>query len=645
MYYYEVAPADRSYKNNRLLTYSHATKLLPGQVVVVNLRSKKINGFIVKQVNKPAFPTKEIFSAFTDYLIPKSHVNFFENFNKYYPGTIGATSSLFIPSSFKVSNDQKTTYNNVIKKTTKVTLSKDQDSTIKTILKSDQPIHIVHGDTGTGKTLIYLELTKKIISTKKSVIVLTPEISLTPQLFEQFFSIFSNVYLIHSKMTNLERRKIWFSINQSAEPVIIIGPRSALFMPVKDIGLIVVDEFHDSAYKQDQAPKFQTIRVAAILRKITRSKLILGSATPPIEDYFYAIKKGAEVHRLINLPNNKIVERNIKIINIGDKNESTGHSLISKSLLEAIQQQLDQNQQSMIFLNKRGSSRTIVCKNCGWIAKCSRCDIPYVYHNDKHKLICHICNLHQPAPSSCQDCNHTDLQFKNPGTKQIEASLKIFFPKAKIGRYDKDNIKSETFYVNQPDILSGKVDILIGTQLLTKGHDLPNLGLVAVLSADSGLQFPDYSSSEKNFQTIHQIIGRVGRGHRKGVVILQTFGSTNHLHQFTEQKNDTWLNFYKLELAQRQKYHYPPFSFLLKIEVSRSSEENLIKNIEKIAQEISIKHPEVQVIGPAPSLINKRNNKYFWQIIVKSKNRLDLLNIINGLPKNCSFDLDPINLL
>jgi primosomal protein N' (replication factor Y) len=259
--------------------------------------------------------------------------------------------------------------------------------------------------------------------------------------------------------------------------------------------------------------------------------------------------------------------------------------------------------------------------------------------------LCHTCGSKANIYKNCPECNNHNLIYKNPGTKQIEANLKKIFPLAKIGRYDKDNTKTETFSAMHSDIMSGKVDILVGTQLLSKGHDLPKLTLVGILNADSGLQIPDYSSSEKNFQILQQIIGRVGRGHLPGEVVIQSYGDKNKLSNLIEQNNYTWQKFYEIELKNRKAFNYPPYCFILKVEISRKNEDNLVKNISEFSIKIAKKHPNVEIIGPAPSLISKRNNNHYWQIIIKSKNRSVLKEIISDLPNNCSYDLDPINLI
>ncbi len=645
MFYYEVAPVERSYKGTFLPTYSSEIKLNMGQIVSVKLRNKLVYAFVVNTTEKPSFNIKPIEKINSGYCLPKNSLEAFKWLNNYYPGTLGATAILFAPTTITKDTHHDTQKNVDNITTKKIELTNTQQKISSEIIKSKTNIHIIHGDTGTGKTRIYIDLCNQIIKLNKSIMLLTPEIGLTPQLAEQLKYHFKNIRIIHSQISQSARRKIWLEVANSTESFLIVGPRSALFTPIKNLGLIIVDEFHDSAYKQDQSPKFQTVRVAAQIARINNSKLVLGSATPPVEDFFYATNKGALVHRITELPKIKIPNRVISFVDLSDKNQQSKFEMLSKCLINEISINLEKSEQTLIFLNKRGTSRTISCSNCGWVASCERCNIPYIYHQDKNILICHTCGHKNRVLKKCNDCGKNDLIYKNPGTKQIEANLQKLFPYAKIGRYDKDNNKSETFMANHSAIVEGKIDILIGTQILSKGHDLPKLSLVGILNGNSGLQVPDFSSAERNFQLLHQIIGRVGRGHLAGRVIVQSYGNIEKMEKIVEQNNYAWEKFYKDELQNRATYHYPPYFFMLKIEFSRKSEENLIKNISEFADKISKKYKNINIVGPAPSLISKRSNNYYWQIVIKSKNRAVLQEIISDIPNNCSYDLDPINLI
>jgi primosomal protein N' (replication factor Y) len=358
------------------------------------------------------------------------------------------------------------------------------------------------------------------VQQSKSVIILTPEISLTPQLVEFFKKTFGEkILLTHSGLTPSQRAKVWLKCLSGKGPWIVMGPRSALFSPLSDLGMVVVDESHDSSYKQDRLPFYNALRVAGYLCANTKSKLIMGSATPAVNEYFLAKAKDIPI-----LPLNKkaIKEKSpteIKIVDITDKGERSNYPLLGKTLIKNISEAIENNIQSMVFINKRGDSKSIVCQNCGWRAKCGRCDLPLTYHSDESVFSCHTCGNDYPARTSCQLCGSPDIIFKSPGTKAIAKSLSKIFPHAVVARFDTDNKKAERIDSRHKEIVSGDIDILVGTQLITKGHDLPRLGIAAMLVAESDLNFPDFTAEEKTFQSIRQLSGRVGRGHLPGMVI------------------------------------------------------------------------------------------------------------------------------
>jgi primosomal protein N' (replication factor Y) (superfamily II helicase) len=646
MFYYEVAPADRLYHGDKLLTYSHDTELQVGELVVVTLQTKTITAIVIQSVKKPSFPVKTI-AYCTGSRLPTEQHKLYRWVQEYYPYGLGICGSLFVPPALTLKKlPDQVGYNPVAIKANDLPLLTGQQSEVSTkIIESKVRTHIIHGDTGTGKTRLYIELAKNTVSNGKSVLMLTPEISLTPQLISRFQEAFTSVHVVHSQLSAAQRRDIWRTLEKSVEPQIIIGPRSALFLPLKGIGIIILDEFHESAYKQEQAPRYHATRVAAKLAELSEAKLVLGSATPPVEDYFYASSKDAAVYRLTEMPGKKPGKKTNVIVDMSQDSERSSYPLLSNTLLRTIKAALDRDEQVLIFHNKRGSSRTVLCQQCGWYATCSRCNIPYTYHADNHKFICHTCGKSEPTPNSCPTCRSNDIIFKGPGTKAITESLQKIFPEARIGRYDKDNTKEQTFSSQHAEIEQGNVDILVGTQLLAKGHDLPKLSVVGVLLAETGLQFPDYSSEERSYQLLHQIAGRVGRGHRTGIVILQTYNPQQRTLTAAEHKKNSWDSFYKDQLEERKQFAFPPFCYLLKIEIAKKNEKNTQVAAEKLAEELRSKHHSVQVLGPSPAFIAKQSGTWRWQIIVKANRRSELLSMIKQLPKSCSYDIDPLSLL
>lgn len=653
MYYYEVAPASRQYHGNSLLTYSSAKKLDKGQIIVVKIRSKAVIAFAVNEVSKPEFKTLAIEDDELPSKISEEHLSLFDWLLDYYPCPVGVIAQLFLPFNQvknylpKASKPDTSLKFNEIKALP--TLTEEQRQAVKVISDPNNPTVLLHGDTGTGKTRVYIEIAQQILKQGKSALILVPEIALSPQIVKSFEeSLEVPVHVTHSGLTPVQRRKVWQKIATSDKPQIVIGPRSALFTPIKSLGLVVVDEFHEPAYKQDQAPYYQTLRAASQFARLHKAKLILGSATPPISEYYIGEQKNIPIVRMRQKATSntqKPLEQIFTtVVNLKDNEEKTKFPLISSSLIEAIARTLGRKEQVLLFLNKRGSARLILCQVCGWHALCERCDLPLTYHGDSHRLQCHTCGYHTPAPSVCPDCSSHDIIFKSPGTKAIVEAIKYNFPDANIARFDKDNLKSERLEARHSEILSGEIDILIGTQLLAKGHDLPRLSLVGILLAENELQFPDYTSSERSYQLMYQLIGRVGRGHRTGEVVVQTYDPESAAVQTAISKH-SWEDFYQTQLEERKLFEFPPFFYLMKLEVSRVRLDTVKTSCDQIIKFLRQTGEPIKIIGPTPSFIERRNNTYNWQIIVKAKNRQVLTSLAESMPIKCTINLDPSNLL
>ncbi len=527
------------------------------------------------------------------------------------------------------------------------TLTSEQTEAVKRITATQDGTTILHGDTGTGKTRVYIELAKKALVEGKSVLVLVPEIALSPQIVKSFTAhLAAPIHVTHSGLTPAQRRKIWQRISVTTTPQVVIGPRSALFTPISNLGLVVMDEFHEPAYKQDQAPYYQTTRVASRLAQLHNARFVMGSATPPVGEYYIAEQRKLPIIRMQQkaVAHSEAVQIVTKVVTIRDSEERTRYPLITKTLLDAIKVSLSKEEQILLFLNKRGSARVILCQNCGWHATCERCDLPFTYHGDIHQLQCHTCGNHRPAPSVCPECSSHDIIFKSPGTKAIVEAITNAFPDARIARFDKDNKKAERLETRHGEIMRGEIDILIGTQLLAKGHDLPRLSLVGVLLAENELQFPDYTSTERSYQLMHQLIGRVGRGHRTGTVVVQTYDPQNIAVQ-TAIRNYSWEQFYEAQLAERKQFEFPPFFYLMKIEVTRARQQTVANSCDQIINFLRSSGEPIKVSGPTPSFIEKKNNTWTWQIIVKAKQRSALVRLAQTIPVKCITNLDPSNLL
>jgi primosomal protein N' (replication factor Y) len=502
----------------------------------------------------------------------------------------------------------------------------------------------LHGITGSGKTRVYIELARKCLDNNQSAIVLTPEISLTPQLVKSFTEVFGGqVLLTHSGLAPSKRLAVWEKCARQGGPWVVLGPRSALFSPVANLGLIVMDESHDGSYKQDSSPFYQTSRTAARLAAETGSLFVMGSATPSVNDFFLAKSKKAPILKMSQKALGASAEVKTQLIDIACKDNLGKFPLLSQPLVKRLGRVLENNGQAMVFINKRGDSKSIICQNCGWQAKCSKCDLPLTYHSDNGKFSCHTCGRHYPARTACQSCGSADILFKNPGTKAIASYLSKLFPAAAVARFDTDNKKAERIDSRHNEITRGDIDILVGTQLLTKGHDLPKLSLAVMLVAEGSLNFPDYTAEEKTFQAIRQLSGRVGRGHRGGEVIIQSFNTENPL--LAQAINGNWEDFYASQIKERETYGFPPFYHVMKISSPRASADSSYQSALKIKNLIENSHAACKVLGPSPAFYFKKNGKYNWQLIVKSKTRNVLTDIINELPSNHTANIDPENLL
>jgi primosomal protein N' (replication factor Y) (superfamily II helicase) len=638
MYYYEVWVRSNRYHGSGALTYQSADSLSIGQLVHVPMQRDTVTAFITARVAKPSFATKPISSVIDLPPLPSALIKLGQWLHAYYPAPLGLVAQQLTPAITKVSS-------NTVKQHLKPAgdlppLTPEQTTAAQQISTPDT--YLLHGKTGSGKTRLYIELALHSIANNTSAIILTPEISLTSQLAERFIAVFGErVVILHSQLTPVERRTAWQRILTSDEPLVIIGPRSALFSPVKSIGLIVLDEAHEPAYKQEQAPHYHASRVAAKLRELHGAILVLGSATPSLGDYYLAEQRKKPIIRMESLAVQAEHEVKTQVIDLKDHSLFPRSQYISQPLSEAIQKALSRGEQTLLYLNRRGTARVIICESCGWQAMCPHCDVPLTYHGDAHELRCHVCNYHASPPTVCPDCKQASIVYKTIGTKAVVDEVKKLFPQARIQRFDTDNTKAERFEQHYEAVSRGEVDILVGTQLLAKGLDLPRLSVLGVLMADTSLQMPDFTASERTYQLLNQVLGRIGRGHGAGHAFVQTYQPDNPVIQ--EAIKADWSGHYKRELAERRQFKFPPFYYLLKLSVRRASSAAAAKAAGAFAA--TLKAQNVIVEGPAPSLHEKVAGKYQYQLVIKSTQRSELLKIIADLPANWSYDIDPVDLL
>jgi primosomal protein N' (replication factor Y) len=646
MGYVEVVVADSSYHGDKPLVYRSKSILPGGNVVNVPLRNKEVTGITIKQVTKPEFAVKAITSIPALPPIPSQLVALLLWMHSYYPSPYGMVARHFLPRKLPKEPLDPITNTDSSARTINTTLpllTSDQQQALSKI--TSPGTYLLHGDTGTGKTRVYIELARASLVHGKSVLILTPEIGLTSQLANDFRKLFSKqVVILHSRLTESRRRQIWTDLLRQTSPVIVIGPRSALFAPLARIGLIVIDEFHDNAYKQDQAPHYHAVRVATKLGSLHSAQVILGSATPSITDYFLATAKSRPILRMDQIASkNTAAGRKITVIDLSDRTKFTKSYYLSDKLLEELALTLKQGEQSLVFLNRRGTARVVFCEQCGWQANCPHCDLPLVYHGDIHLMRCHTCDFKSLSPTSCPNCHNNSIVFRRIGTKALVSEIEKFFPDAYVMRFDTDNNKPERIEQNYEGLKSGKVDIIVGTQTIAKGLDLPRLGLVGIVIADSSLYFPDFSAQERTYQLINQVIGRVGRGYRSSKVILQTYSPDSPLLRSVLHKD--WETFYQTELTERKSFLFPPYCYLLKLWCRRTSRKTAESAAGELIKLLSSSGLRIALEGPVPAFRERVQGRYEWQIIVKSKNRAELLQVIGLLPANWLYDIDPVDLL
>ncbi len=642
--YYEVLVGSQRYHGDEPLTYNSEAALQPGTIVLVPLGRYSAHGIVLGKVQEPPYATKTIAMQWPFAKLPLPSLRLLQWMHNYYPGPFGQLVELFIPPSLVASLKIPENIPAPSATSTPPPLTSAQQAALHQINQHPASSVLIHGITGSGKTRIYLERALETLASEKSVVVLTPEIGLTQPLALQFKKYCStNVYTVHSSLTPAKRRELWLSIALSTQPVIVIGPRSALFMPIPRIGLVVIDEAHDGAYKQDQSPHYQASRVAAKLRELHGAQLILGTATPLVADYYGFTARKLPVVTLTESAVVSDTHKKTVLVDCKQRENFSRSQILSTPLLEAIQAAIDQGEQSLLFLNKRGSARLILCKQCGWQAMCARCDVSLTFHADTHNLRCHSCDMSQSVPLECPDCKNPDVMFTSVGTKAIEQEVIKLFPGARVGRFDGDTSKEESLTSVSRDLHDGGIDIIIGTQTITKGFDLPKLSVVGVVQADTSMAIPDFSASERTFQLIAQISGRIGRGHRNGTLIVQTFNPENPVLQNATAEN--YSAFYVAEISERERYKFPPFTHLMTIRCTRASRKSAIAACNALKLQLGIGNSGLRIDGPSPRFIEKQRGKYTWQLILRSAQRTQLVRIAQSLGSQFTYDIDPTDLL
>ena len=544
-----------------------------------------------------------------------------------------------------------------------LTLTADQERAYeemkRSLDKSEFQTYLLHGVTGSGKTELYIRCIQTALDLKKTAVMMVPEISLTPQTVSRFHKRFGkNVAILHSGLSQRERYQEWKKI-QEGKVSIVVGARSSIFAPLKNLGVIVIDEEHDSSYKQDSTPRYHARDTAIVRARSENAVVILGSATPSLESL---ANSQSGKYRYLSL-DKRVQDRLLPVVQIVDmqkeNDESKNFSILSGKLKTAIRSRLDRKEQVFLFLNRRGTANYVFCKECGFVFDCHHCSVTLTFHGLENRIRCHYCNYTARVPTTCADCKGEVIKFSGFGTQRLEDEIHKLFPEARTIRLDRDTTRGQSAFESMHRLMSaGEIDILIGTQMITKGHDFPNVTLVGVVHADLSLNIPDFRSSERSFQLMTQVAGRAGRGQVPGQVLIQTHNPSHYVFDFV--KAHDFNKFSEKEMVSRKQLNYPPFARMVSLAIECESEalgETAAGKLKTLLMRTIARNREIELMGPSPAALYRIKNKYRWHIVLKAKKSQTLQSILNKIKDlkelkspfmnkvKFSVDVDPVNLL
>ncbi|EOL80681.1 primosomal protein N' [Enterococcus faecalis EnGen0295] len=513
--------------------------------------------------------------------------------------------------------------NQTFEKTTALSLNAEQQVAVETILQSVQEqqsqTYLLEGITGSGKTEVYLQVIAEVLNQGKTAIMLVPEISLTPQMVQRFKSRFGeHVAVMHSGLSQGEKYDEWRKIERG-EAEVVVGARSAIFAPIENIGVIIIDEEHEASYKQEETPRYHARDLAIWRSEYHHCPVVLGSATPSLESRARAQKNVYQRLRLTQRANQAATLPTIDVVDMRQEVENGNVSSFSMSLQEKLQERLEKNEQSVLLLNRRGYSSFVMCRDCGYVLPCPNCDISLTLHMDSKTMKCHYCGHEERIPYRCPNCGQDKIRYYGTGTQKVEEELQTLLPDSRILRMDVDTTRRKGAHEKILRTFGeGQADILLGTQMIAKGLDFPNVTLVGVLNADTALNLPDFRSSERTFQLLTQVSGRAGRAEKPGEVIIQSFNPEHYAIQLAKAQD--YEDFYTKEMYIRHRGDYPPYYFTVQITASHPEENEAAKQMFQIARKLKQGlSPQAILLGPTPNAIMRVNNRYFYQVIIKYK--------------------------
>ncbi len=638
--------------------------------VVVPFRKREVEGFVVglsdRAPDRDIHPIKETIDR-----VPLLRPQIFELcrwISEYYVSPFGEVLKAALPPGISAKHVERglkpaTTHSSeqlgshvAAGFSPRPVLTQDQNRALDAIRNKNgfHPL-LLHGVTGSGKTEIYMQAAEHFLARGKSSLILVPEIGLTPQLTDRFSERFSGkTAILHSSLTKRQRIDEWLRIHAGEAPI-VIGTRSAVFAPLENIGLIVVDEEHETSYKQDEVPRYNARDTAVMRAKLAGAAAVLGSATPSMESF-----RNAESDKYKHIGLTKRVEDrplpHVEIVNMREEYLAEGKQVVfSRRLLEAIAIRLERREQTMILLNRRGYAAFLLCRRCGFTFQCSSCSVALTYHRGIDKLLCHYCGLARRPPARCPECDSEYIHYVGEGTERLEAELKAIYPDARIGRVDRDTMRHmRDFERVLGGFRSGDIDILVGTQMIAKGHDFPLVTLVGVIGADAPLSLPDFRAAERTFQLLTQVAGRSGRGDQPGEVIIQSYFPDHYTFQLAVTQR--FEDFYARESRYRKAMFYPPFTALAGVMVTDRDPgraANLARDVGEFLD--SLRSNAVRILGPAPAPLERIKRVHRHQLLIKSSSRATLHQMLERLqiyieekkigPTRVLIDVDPVSLL
>jgi primosomal protein N' (replication factor Y) len=647
---------------SRTFVYRAEGALEVGCRVVVPFRKRDVEGFVVGHPQiAPDIDIHPVSSVIdTASLLRPDLLELCRWISKYYASPIGEVLKAALPPgiSAKHIDGGLRPSTRAVPATTgpRPLLTSDQNRAVAAI-DAATGFHTVllHGVTGSGKTEVYMRAAERFLAAGKSSLILVPEIGLTPQVTDRVSERFpGKTAILHSSLTKRQRIDEWLRIRAGEAPI-VVGTRSAVFAPLRDLGLIVVDEEHETSYKQDEVPRYNARDTAVMRAKLAQAVAVLGSATPSMESFRNAESKKYRHVTLQTRVENRALP-SVEIVNMREEYAAEGKQVVfSRRLLSAVDARLERREQAMILLNRRGYAAFLLCRKCGFTFQCNSCSVALTYHRSIDKLLCHYCGLARRPPARCPDCNSEYIHYVGEGTERLEAELKKIYPDARIGRMDRDTMRHmRDFERVLGGFRSGDIDILVGTQMIAKGHDFPGVTLVGVIGADAPLALPDFRAAERTFQLLTQVAGRSGRGDQPGEVVVQSYFPDHYTFQLAVTQR--FEDFYARESRYRKAMFYPPFTALAGVMVTdrdAGKAAGLARDVGAFLD--TLRSNAVRILGPAPAPLERLKRVHRHQLLIKSSSRAKLHEMLARLqtyveekkigPTRVIIDVDPVSLL